>query len=230
MKISTKLDAHRWLLLAVLGGLGVCVGSCIGRSGGVTEMDGSDVSESGTVVAPSELASSPIDGDTGVGVPAQVFVSFDRRFQVLEGFGAATAWFQDRITGDTPKGIYEMLFPELGLDILRLRNRYERLEPGDKKLDDDKEIVERVMLGVVNESCRCLAEGIAIRPSDIDVACVMGMGFPNYRGGIMKWADTLGSKYICETLSRWADARGGAFYAPCDYLKQKAQKGERLAG
>ncbi len=143
MKISTKLDAHRWSLLAMLGGLGVCVGSCIGRSGGVTEMDGSDVSESGTVVAPSELASSPIDGDTGVGVPAQVFVSFDRRFQVLEGFGAATAWFQDRITGDTPKGIYEMLFPELGLDILRLRNRYERLEPGDKKLDDDKEIVER---------------------------------------------------------------------------------------
>ncbi len=95
---------------------------------------------------------------------------------------------------------------------------------------DDKEIVERLMLGVVNESCRCLAEGIAIRASDIDVACVLGMGFPAYRGGIMHWADTLGSKYIYDTLSRWSDGRGGSIYAPCDYLKQKAQKGEKLSG
>jgi glucuronoarabinoxylan endo-1,4-beta-xylanase len=106
-------------------------------------MDSTDVSESGCVVAPSDPVSSPIEGDTGEGKPAQVFVSFDRRFQVLEGFGAATAWFQDRITGDTPKGTYELLFPELGIDILRLRNRYDRLEQNDQKLDEDKEIVER---------------------------------------------------------------------------------------
>ena len=70
----------------------------------------------------------------------------------------------------------------------------------------DDDIVEHVMFGVVNEACRCLDEGIAIRPSDIDVACVMGMGFPAYRGGMMKWADTLGAKYIYDKLAVWSKA------------------------
>ncbi|MBI2824294.1 MAG: enoyl-CoA hydratase/isomerase family protein [Planctomycetia bacterium] len=91
----------------------------------------------------------------------------------------------------------------------------------------DAEIVERVLFGVVNEACRCLDEGIAIRPSDIDVACVMGMGFPAYRGGIMKWADTLGAKYVHDKLSAWHKAHGPV-YEPCAYLKRKAEKGESL--
>ncbi|HVU86055.1 MAG TPA: 3-hydroxyacyl-CoA dehydrogenase NAD-binding domain-containing protein [Pirellulales bacterium] len=91
----------------------------------------------------------------------------------------------------------------------------------------DKDIVEHVMFGVVNEACRCLDEGIAIRPSDIDVACVMGMGFPAYRGGVMKWADTLGAKYIYDKLAAW-HKKYGPVYEPCDYLKRKAEKGESL--
>ncbi|HEY1601036.1 MAG TPA: 3-hydroxyacyl-CoA dehydrogenase NAD-binding domain-containing protein [Pirellulales bacterium] len=91
----------------------------------------------------------------------------------------------------------------------------------------DAEIVEHVMFGVVNEACRCLDEGIAIRASDIDVACVMGMGFPAYRGGVMKWADTLGAKYVYDKLAAWSKAYGPV-YEPCDYLKRKADKGESL--
>lgn len=91
----------------------------------------------------------------------------------------------------------------------------------------DNDLVEHVMFGVVNEACRCLDEGIAIRPSDIDVACVMGMGFPAYRGGVMKWADTLGAKYVYDKLAAW-HKKYGPVYEPCDYLKRKAEKGESL--
>lgn len=45
----------------------------------------------------------------------------------------------------------------------------------------DKDIVEMTFLPVVNEACRVLAEGIAIKASDLDIAAVMGMGFPPYR-------------------------------------------------
>jgi hypothetical protein len=34
---------------------------------------------------------------------------------------------------------------------------------------------------VVNEACRVLDEGISVKSSDLDVASVMGMGFPSYR-------------------------------------------------
>jgi enoyl-CoA hydratase/3-hydroxyacyl-CoA dehydrogenase len=92
---------------------------------------------------------------------------------------------------------------------------------------DDSEIVERVLFGVVNEACRCLDEKIAIRASDIDVACVMGMGFPVYRGGLMHWADRLGARHIYDRLATWAKAHG-AVYEPCAFLKRKAESGERF--
>lgn len=130
-------------LLSAACGFALLLPGCIGRGASATPSDGGDVTENGSVAAPSDQASAPIVEDVGTASPASVHVSFDRRFQVLEGFGAATAWFQDRIVGKTPDGLYEMLFSELGLDILRLRNRYERSEPGDRDTKAEKEIVER---------------------------------------------------------------------------------------
>ena len=45
----------------------------------------------------------------------------------------------------------------------------------------DKDIVEMIMFPVVNESCRVLAEKIVVQASDLDIASVLGMGFPPYR-------------------------------------------------
>ncbi len=117
--------------------------------------------------------------------------------------------------------------PDPSLAALVAKARADAGNPAPLNLTD-QEIVERVLLGVVNEACRCLAEGIAIRSSDIDVASVMGMGFPAYRGGIMKWADSLGAKQICDQLTKWSAAHG-SIYAPCDYLKEKAASGASLA-
>ena len=56
----------------------------------------------------------------------------------------------------------------------------------------DEELIERLLLPVVNEGARILEEGIALRASDIDVALVMGYGWPPATGGPMFWADTVG--------------------------------------
>ncbi|KAF5944693.1 hypothetical protein HYC85_018770 [Camellia sinensis] len=93
----------------------------------------------------------------------------------------------------------------------------------DPKLSD-KDIVEMVFFPVVNEACRVLAEGIAVKASDLDIAAVMGMGFPPYRGGIMFWADSLGSKYICSKLEEWSNVYDGGFFKPCAYLAERATK------
>jgi O-glycosyl hydrolase len=74
---------------------------------------------------------------------ARVEVTLGERHQVLEGFGAAVAWHIDRMLGVTPDGLYEFLFPELGLDILRFRNRYERSDPNDGRLAQEQEIMRR---------------------------------------------------------------------------------------
>jgi len=72
-----------------------------------------------------------------------VSVDTGRRFQTLEGFGAAVAWFQDRLSGVVADGLLEFLFPELGLDILRFRNRFERTDKTDEQLSQEVAIFER---------------------------------------------------------------------------------------
>ncbi|XP_062175586.1 peroxisomal fatty acid beta-oxidation multifunctional protein MFP2 [Alnus glutinosa] len=92
----------------------------------------------------------------------------------------------------------------------------------------EKDILEMIFFPVVNEACRVLAEGIVVKAADLDIAAVMGMGFPPYRGGIMFWADTLGSKYIYSRLEEWSKMYG-EFFKPCAYLAERAAKGAPLS-
>lgn len=101
------------------------------------------------------------------------------------------------------------------------------VDPKFVKLSE-KDIVEMIFFPVINEACRVFAEGIAVKAADLDIAAVMGMGFPPYRGGIMFWADTLGSKYVYSRLEQWSKTHG-EFYKPCAFLAERAAKGAPLS-
>ncbi|KAJ7973842.1 Peroxisomal fatty acid beta-oxidation multifunctional protein [Quillaja saponaria] len=92
----------------------------------------------------------------------------------------------------------------------------------------DQEIVEMILFPVVNEACRVLDEGIIIRASDLDIASVLGMGFPSYRGGIIFWADLVGPKYVYTSLKKWSELYGN-FFKPSTYLEERALKGIPLS-
>ena len=68
-----------------------------------------------------------------------------------------------------------------------------------------EELVQMVMLPVVNEAMRVLEEQVAQRAADLDIASVMGYGFPAYRGGILYWAQHAlgGPQYVLRKLSEW---------------------------
>ncbi len=82
----------------------------------------------------------------------------------------------------------------------------------------DEEIVATTLYPVVNEAAKVLEEGIALRASDIDVACILGYNWPVYTGGPMFWADTVGLPKIVEGLK----AMG---MEPAKLLVEKAQSG-----
>lgn len=63
-----------------------------------------------------------------------------------------------------------------------------------------EQIVEILYLPVVNEGFKCLEEGMAIRPGDIDVCAVFGYSWPRYRGGPMQWATAMGLPKVLEKL------------------------------
>ncbi|GMH08298.1 hypothetical protein Nepgr_010138 [Nepenthes gracilis] len=91
-----------------------------------------------------------------------------------------------------------------------------------------KDMVEMIFFPVVNEACRVLAEGIVVKASDLDISSVMGMGFPPYRGGILFWADSLGSKYIYSRLEEWSKLYG-KFFKPCALIAERAASGIPLS-
>lgn len=63
-----------------------------------------------------------------------------------------------------------------------------------RRVISDEQILERMTYSIVNEGARILEEGIAARPSDIDVVWLYGFGWPIYRGGPMHWGDQVGLK------------------------------------
>ncbi|CAN0855722.1 Glyoxysomal fatty acid beta-oxidation multifunctional protein MFP-a [Linum grandiflorum] len=101
------------------------------------------------------------------------------------------------------------------------------IDPKMAKLSE-KDIIEMIFFPVVNEACRVFAEGIAVKAADLDISSVMGMGFPPYRGGIMFWADSLGSKYINSRLEEWSKTFGG-FFKPCAFLAERAARDAPLS-
>uniref|UniRef100_A0A1J3FCH9 Peroxisomal fatty acid beta-oxidation multifunctional protein AIM1 n=1 Tax=Noccaea caerulescens TaxID=107243 RepID=A0A1J3FCH9_NOCCA len=115
------------------------------------------------------------------------------------------------------------------ISVVEESRKLANIMPGGKPISvTDKEIVEMILFPVVNEACRVLDEGVVIRASDLDIASVLGMSFPSYRGGIVFWADTVGAKYIYERLKRLSETYGG-FFKPSRYLEERAMKGMLLS-
>lgn len=81
----------------------------------------------------------------------------------------------------------------------------------------ENEMIDRVFLSMINEAARCLEENVIQNPAYLDMALIMGMGFPPFRGGLLRYADSLGIDYIVDRLYQLQE-RYGMRFAPCQYL------------
>ena len=91
----------------------------------------------------------------------------------------------------------------------------------------DEEILRRLLFSSVNEACKILEEGKALRASDIDVMWLNGFGFPRYRGGLMFWADQIGAREVYNQIAIWHQ-RYGARWKPSRLLQELAQSNSNL--
>ena len=98
------------------------------------------------------------------------------------------------------------------------------LSPQGKKRNSPPpaEISERCVLQMVNEAALCLGEGILRSARDGDIGAVFGLGWPPFRGGPFRYADTLGAAQVVERLRRYQD-RFGARFAPAPRLAELAK-------
>jgi len=89
----------------------------------------------------------------------------------------------------------------------------------------DKECLERGVFAMVNECTLALdADKIVDTPHEVDLAMIMGTGFPPFRGGLLKYADSVGAEYIRSQLEKYSTERKANRLKPSVKLKERAEK------
>jgi len=105
---------------------------------------------------------------------------------------------------------------------------YDLLPGGRKRSSPPRdEIAERCVLQMVNEAAHCLGERILRSPRDGDVGAIFGLGWPPFRGGPFRYADSLGAEQIVQRLSAYQD-RFGVRFTPAPMLVQLSRSGGKF--
>jgi 3-hydroxyacyl-CoA dehydrogenase/enoyl-CoA hydratase/3-hydroxybutyryl-CoA epimerase/enoyl-CoA isomerase len=99
------------------------------------------------------------------------------------------------------------------------------LQAGGPRAFPDAEIVERMMLPMLVEAAFCLEEGVVGSAPELDMALILGVGFPAYLGGALRYADWLGLDAVVALSERHA-ALGPQYVVPAS-LRDMAARGQR---
>jgi 3-hydroxyacyl-CoA dehydrogenase/enoyl-CoA hydratase/3-hydroxybutyryl-CoA epimerase len=191
--------------------------------------DGADIQELDETLLDFGMPMGPMELIDEVGVDVGEKVA-----HILnDGFGARMepAPFNSKLVASgrlgkkSGKGMYNYLDPsgkkkELNPEIYTILG----ITPQKGKLSRE-EILDRCILPMINEAARCLDDGIVATANEVDLGMIMGTGFPPFRGGLLRYADSLGAKVIVEKLKKY-HARFGARYEPAPRLLQMAERGE----
>jgi 3-hydroxyacyl-CoA dehydrogenase/enoyl-CoA hydratase/3-hydroxybutyryl-CoA epimerase len=115
--------------------------------------------------------------------------------------------------------------PSLNAEIAAYRGAGTAGAGSNGRAPDATDTLYRPLLSMVNEAARCLDDGIVDSPAELDLAMIMGTGFPAFRGGILRWADSLGLEEVENRLKRYADRHGKRF-APARGITSRVKAGK----
>lgn len=94
---------------------------------------------------------------------------------------------------------------------------------------DGKECIERGVFAMINECSLALVEDrIVETPHEVDLAMIMGTGFPPFRGGLMKYTDSIGTQYVADQLAMYASSRKAARLKPATPLTNMAKANSKF--
>ncbi len=113
-------------------------------------------------------------------------------------------------------GFYSYAKGSRGADDPFLTALLERLGARPREFSQ-QELQDRLFLPMVIEASRVLSEGIVREPADVDMGLILGIGFPAFRGGLLRWADSLGMPAILEKLKKYEPL--GVRYQPTEQMR-----------
>ena len=90
-----------------------------------------------------------------------------------------------------------------------------------------EELQKRMVFLMINEAVRCLEEKVVAAPEDVDFGMVMGSGFAPFRGGPLRYADSVGAVQLVAGMDALGVA-GDPKFLPCELLRTMAGRGSKF--
>jgi 3-hydroxyacyl-CoA dehydrogenase / enoyl-CoA hydratase / 3-hydroxybutyryl-CoA epimerase len=115
-----------------------------------------------------------------------------------------------------------------------------RLEPDETMYSDlglsapknpftEKECIERGVFSMINECATALYDDkIVDTPDEVDLAMIMGTGFPPFRGGLCRYADSVGSQNVANALEAYSMQRNAIRLKPMAALNAMAKDNKKF--
>ncbi len=165
--------------------------------------------------------------DTGVHAAGVMAEGFPERMQYDHKDASEVMFENNRYGQKNNVGFYKYELDRKGKQKKVVdETTYELLKPvcAEPKEFEDQEIIDRLMIPMCLEMIRCLEDNIVSSVADADMSLIFGIGFPPFRGGALRYVDSMGTKAFVELCDKYKDL--GPLYEPTEKLREMAANGE----
>lgn len=102
-------------------------------------------------------------------------------------------------------------------------NILQNVQSGSIEISEE-EIIDRMMIPMCMETVRCVEDGIVDHPLDADMGLILGIAFPSFRGGALRYIEETGLQEFCERANKYSHI--SPIYRPTDALQDMAKNNE----
>ena len=88
----------------------------------------------------------------------------------------------------------------------------------------EEDIQNRVFTPMINEAARVLQDGIVGTAEEVDLGLIFEVGFPRFRGGLLRYADSLGGDKVLSQLDQYAQQVDAKRFEACSLLRELVKK------
>ena len=152
---------------------------------------------------------------------------FPTRMKKVDNDPVSTLYSNERFGQKNGKGFYDHIKDKRGRPKkVAAQTAYDLLSShcADKKDFSNDEVMARLMIPMVNEVVRCLEEGVIASAAEADMGLIYGLGFPPFRGGAIRYLETLGLDNYIAMADKYAHL--GEYYQVTDGLREMAKSGK----
>ena len=166
--------------------------------------------------------------DVGVKVAHSLQEAYGERMKVASVLDEIYKNHKEILGKKADKGFYMTYSPgQVNGEIDDILSQVRKEQNIHQTYISDSAIVDRCILTMVNEAAKCLEEGVVKNARYLDMAMIMGAGFPAFRGGVLRYADSIGISEVVNRL-REIESKNGRRFEVSNLLVKMAAEGKRF--